>query len=308
MSGAQTTQIDPRILKLVVSVGTIQYTFEDKGDIATPGLWMSAKGSKYANQIQNECTIEISNLATNDKNFILTETSPFNQNAENKSFSVYAGRVSTGYALVYSGDIVIGKSSQVPDVTLSLKSLTGNAQKKIVKGRTGSIKSKMSEISKAVADDLGLQLNFQAADKTIGNYAFSGSQLREVDKLGAMGNVNAYVDDGQLVVKNWNSPLSNTAVLVSEYDGMIGVPELTEEGVQVTFLFNNIAQLGGELELMSTSNPSLNGNYTIVKLSFDLTNRDTFFYYTAVCLNNAIAAWIDTFQGTPQTGTGGNPL
>lgn len=292
MSGSQPPVIDPRMLKLVITIGTTQYIYEDTGDITSPGLFMTAKGSKYANAIQNECTLTISNLASNEKNFILTETSPFNQNTEAKQMEVYAGRVSTGYALVFSGDITNVNATQPPDVDVIIKSATGQHLKAGVVGINRGAQAKLSAIAGGVANDLGLQLNFQASDKLISNHTYSGSQLGEVTKVGDLGNVNAYIDDNTLVVKDWNVPLKNTAVVVNETTGMIGIPELTEEGVQVTFLFNNITQLGGMVQLTSTNNPSLNGNYTISKLDFDLANRDTAFYFKALCINPQLSPYI----------------
>jgi hypothetical protein len=281
---ATLTNLDPRMLKIVVAIGSTAYTYEDTG--SSLGFGMTARGTKYANAIQNECEVEIFNLSADEKNYIVTETSPFNKNTDAKTITVYAGRVSTGYSQVFTGDITNATIKPPPDVALTLKSATGQALKRIV-GSSISLKQvKLSAVAGNVAASLGLQLNFQATDKLVSGYAFSGSQLKQVDKIGDLGPVSAYVDDNNLVVKNINLPLADELTYVNLNTGMIDVPEVTEEGVEVKFLFNNNTKLGGAVQLESVINPSCNGSYTIFKLAFDLSNRDTNFYYTATCVNN----------------------
>jgi len=78
-----------------------------------------------------------------------------------------------------------------------------------------------------VAQDLGLSLTFQATPKQISNYSFTGSAVKQVEQLGAMGRVNAYVDDKALVVKDFNAPLAKRTRELNLDTGMIGIPEFT---------------------------------------------------------------------------------
>jgi hypothetical protein len=142
-------------------------------------------------------------------------------------------------------------------------------------------RSSLSQISKQVADDLGLALDFQATDKSIANYTYSGAALKQVDRLGEVGLVNAYVDDTVLIVKNANAPLNNRIKIVSLETGMIGIPEITELGVKVKFLLDNQTTLGGLLRVQSKMYPAANGDYVIYKLGFEIANRDVPFYWIA---------------------------
>jgi hypothetical protein len=63
--------------------------------------------------------------------------------------------------------------------------------------------------------------------------------------------------------------------------GMIGMPEISEHGVKVKYLYNNDSAIGGALIIQSKINPAANGTYAIYKLNFDISNRDTPFYLTA---------------------------
>ena len=287
MSGSQSI-LDPRMLKIVITVGSNQYTFEDNG-VIQPALALTAKGTKYANAIKNECTVTIGNVDTDTKNLILTETSPFIKTSVAKSIAIYAGRVSKGYALVYLGDFTFTNPTQPPDVLLTLKTATASSKNAIIGVNRGS-RVMLSQVAGQVASGLGLSLNFSATDKNVSNYAYTGSQIREVDKLGDLGPVDAYIDDNQLIVKNIALPLPNAITTLDVDNGLVGVPEVTEEGVRIKFMYDNVSKLGGRVDLTSILNPSLNGSYTIYKLGFDLSNRDTPFYYDASCINPALAA------------------
>lgn len=280
MSG-NITEFDPRIMKIVLIIGNQQFVYEDNGTGSY--LYLAAKGAKYANPVQNECTVRIGNLSNDDKNYILTRTSPYYQTDIVKQLSIFAGRVSTGYSLVYTGDITNSKPTQPPDVFVELTCKTLQSKKGTVKGSKAGSQTKLSAIAAGVASDLGLQLNFQATDKYISNYAHSGSVLKQVNKLTdlSQGQVSAYVDDNTLVVKPMALPLPDYETDVSASTGMVGIPETTEEGTQVKFLFNNNTKLGGAIKLTSELNPSVNGYYVIYKLEFDLANRETPFYYIA---------------------------
>jgi len=266
-------QLDPRIIKVGIEVNGQLKTYE--------GLEIVATGTKFANSNQNECELKITNLEKTTQDFILTETSPFNLNRTPKFVIIEAGRKSYGTSVIFRGNIASSTPSQPPDIALTLKCLTGNFQKGNILSRYQPGSISLSKLSKQVADDLGLTLNFQASDKNISNYNFSGGALKQVDKLGSSGAVNAYVDDGQLVVKDMNLPLNNTLTILDLDTGLIGIPEVTEQGVKVKFLLDNKTTLGGSLRLKSKIYPAINGDYIIYKLSFEIASRDTPFYWIA---------------------------
>ncbi len=129
--------------------------------------------------------------------------------------------------------------------------------------------------------DLGLQVTSRPDDKRIANYAFTGGAGLQVDKLGQAGRVNAYVDDNTLIVKPEGRPLSGKLRRLSEDSGMIGIPELTEQGVKVKMLHDTETALGGALEITSKLNPAANGRYVIYKLTYTGESRGTPFYIDA---------------------------
>lgn len=267
-------KIDPRLVQLGIEVNGVLRVYNE-------GFEFRASGTKFGNENQNEIEVKIANLSKDVRDFILTETSPFNSNRTPKRLVLRAGRVSTGLKLIFSGDITRSSISQPPDLVLSLKALTGDFQKGNVVSRNAQPSSRLSSIAGNVAKDLGVPLIFEADEKTVTNYSYSGGNLGQVKKLGQMGDVNAYLDDQGLVVKNAGKPLVGSVRVLDVDSGLIGQPEYTETGVKVKYLLDGTSVLGGGLRLRSVLDPAISGLYCIAKLSFDIASRDTPFYWIA---------------------------
>lgn len=272
-------ELDPRLLRISVEINGQLKSYED--------LDMTASGTKFANANQNECEVKITNLDKATRDYLLTETSPFNKNKTRKILRVEAGRVSTGYSLVFQGDITNAVGAQPPDITLTLKAATGDFAKGQIVSRSQAGVVPLRNVAARVAQDLGLSLTFQATPKQVSNYSFTGSAAKQVGQIGQLARVNAYVDDAALVVKDWNAPLADRVREVNLDTGMIGIPEFTETGIKVKLLFDNQTVLGGALRVTSRLNPAANGLYTVAKLGFELASRDTPFYFIAEATRSA---------------------
>jgi hypothetical protein len=274
MSAANT--IDQRVINVSIEVNgaTKIYSYP---------LMIRATGTKYANALQNEAEIILTNLDRETQDYILTETSPYNLNRTPKTVVLSAGRVSYGTAVIFRGNVVSSRVTQPPDVGIVLKCLTGNFIKGNILARFQPGQATLSQISKQVSQDIGTLLNFQATDRNIANYNFVGAAPKQVDLLGSFGGINAFIDDDTLVVKNADSPLRGKIKIVNASTGMVGIPEFTEWGIKVKFLLDNQTTIGGGLRLTSQQYPAANGLYVIYKLGFDIATRDTPFYYIAEC-------------------------
>lgn len=265
------TTIDQRILRVGIEVsGEIRW-YESP-------LAITAKGSKVVSDTKNSADVTITNLSKAVRNYILTETSPFNKNKTPKKLIIEAGRTSTGTARLFVGDIISSSPTQPPDIGLNMKAQTGAFKKGELVARSGEAREKLSAIAERVATDLDATLVFEAQDKFIANYSFSGASIRQVEAVADTGGVEAYLDDETLVVKDRGKPLQNRVKIINNTSGMIGVPEATERGVSVKVLFDLQTDLGGQIDLTSELNPALDGSYTIFKIDYDLASRDTPWY------------------------------
>lgn len=276
MSGSQPTSFDPRIMQVSFQINDQIKTYDQRFAIR-------AKGQKFANPLQNQCTVEIANLDKDTRNYLLTVTSPFNTTKTPTIIELKVGRVSTGLFSIYKGEVSSSQITQPPDIFIRLKCGTKHSKRGQVGSRSGSGSQHIGDIARAVAGNMGLSLNNQAKDRIITNYSHNGDAASEVNKLHEMG-CDAYVDDDQLVLKERYTMLSGDLLVLNESTGLVGVPEVTEKGLRVRFLWDNSVKLGGGIQVESKLNPSCNGVFVIYKLNFDVTSREVPFYYIAECL------------------------
>jgi hypothetical protein len=250
-------------------------------------LAITAKGTKYGSGIFGECEVTINNLDKATQDYILTETSPYNLNRTPKTVTVDAGRVSYGTSRIFQGTIVTSKPTQPPDIALVLRCIqNGYNSGNIVSRNQGQ--ALMSVIAQQIALDNDLALRFEATDKLINNFNHTGAANQQINKLGLMGLVDAFQDNGTLVVKNRGQPLRGATRVISANTGMIGIPQLTERGAVVKFFLDNLTALGNEIEIKSMIQPAANGRYVIFNLDFDIASRDTPFYYIADCIRRQV--------------------
>ncbi|EOG6911295.1 baseplate hub protein [Proteus mirabilis] len=247
------------------------------------GLRIKANGTKYANPLQNECTVSIDGLNAHTRDYLLTETSPYHKSKQTRRLYLEVGRVNTGLFRIFTGDIVSAEIASPPDVTLTIKAKTNNASSGDIVSSSGGAMQKMSEIASSVAKDCKVRLDFQATDKNIANWYFCGSALQQVQRLQEAGNVKAFIDDDTLFVKDDNQALKGRLRILSMKSGMVGIPKATEKGLSVTYLINGASELGGMLRLESKFNSALNGDYIIEQLKFDVASHDDPFFYQATC-------------------------
>ena len=264
------TQLDPRVVRL---------SLELDGEVRTyDGLAITARGSKSTGVVRNECEVTISNLTRDVRNSIITETSPFLKNRTRRKLILEAGRQRDGVFRLFEGEVLSASPSQPPDIVLTIQAQTGAFHAGQVVARSGSAIERLSSIAARVAQDLGATLVFEAEDKNVANYSFSGAALRQVDELNRMG-VNAYVDDSRLVVKDRDKPLANQVRVLNKDSGMVGIPEITERGIKVTCLLDRHLVLGGSVRVESELNPSATGEFVIYKLDFDVASHASPFYH-----------------------------
>ncbi|CDL81109.1 conserved hypothetical protein [Xenorhabdus szentirmaii DSM 16338] len=189
----------------------------------------------------------------------------------------------SGLFRVFVGDIVSAEIAAPPDVTLTLKAKTGNSRAGTIVSTSGGAMKKLSEIAQGIADDCKVKLDFQATDKNIANWYYCGAALSQVARLQESGGVKAFIDDEVLYIKDSHNALKNRLRILTMKTGMVGIPKATEKGLDVSFLIDGESMLGGMLRLDSKLNKSLNGDYIIEQLKFDIASHDDAFFYTATC-------------------------
>ena len=272
--------LDDRVLQVGVEVNGQLRVYSD-GEI-------TAKINRSADGKQNKCIVTIANLAPDVRNFLLTECSPWAPNRKPKVLTVIAGRPSTGIQRIYTGEISSTSVSDKPDVRLTLEALTSDGLKFNFIAWKSPPTMQLSELAKKVAQDYGLKLRFEATDKTIANYAYNGSAARQVNHLALMGDVDAFVDNDYLVVKNIGEANKGQARIINKHTGMVGQPLPDDKGIKVRAMFDPTMNVGDAVQVESEINPAANGQYTVYNIAISLANRSADWYVDLSCNNDNI--------------------
>lgn len=287
MNGA----FDPRIIRLGLKVGDndVEY-FED--------LDIRVQGMKTAGPTQNQATIRISNLTRDQRNYILTKSSPLALAGQNGKIFVPTfltldvGRRSYGTFRLFEGNVYTSNVTPPPDLSIVLVSLMNSELMSLLAANSQNGMTDLKTIAQSIATQCKLQLNFNVkVNKQVANYSFTGSVLRQIDKLQMIGDVIAYIDNGVLYVEDTYFLDKSKNFNLSMATGMVGVPQATQGGVVAQMLIQPGVRAGGSITVNSQINPSVNGdNYKIWQVGFDIANRDDPFWYTILCNNNALVA------------------
>lgn len=272
--------MDNRILQVGIEVNGQLNVYTDAR--------MTVRINKSSDSKQNTCEVTIANLLKETIDYLITETSPWNPAKKPKILTVIAGRESIGTERIYTGEVVLSVPSLPPDIILTMRAQTSESTKYKWAAISTPKNIQLSELSKIVADSYSLKLKMEATDKTVSNYAFNGPLAKQVQKLEMVGDIDAYIDDETLVVKDLGKPLKNLARVVSMNTGMVGTPTLDEKGIRVRVLYDPEYSLGMQIEIQSELNKAANGQYVVYNMAYSLANNDRDWYIDLSCNNDNI--------------------
>lgn len=265
-----------------------------EGALLLEGLSIYAIGQKFQGAAFNTCECRIYNLTKEQRNYILSRTSPLNNPRTPIPMVLSVGRESYGTFELFSGYIQKSSTTQPPDIGITLVALTNSFLVGTLLSETQPATTQLRIIAQSIADNNGLILNFLATDKQINNYCTSGCAAYQVDDINKMGGIVAGVEGGVLTVTDVGQPTNAGSRIISAATGMVGIPEFWENGVIVKMMIDNTVQLGNKITLQSMQVPAANGDYIVIAILYDVASRDQQFFYTLTCLSMSRSP----FEGT----------
>jgi len=286
---AAKSAFDTRLVKVGINLPSGLITFSD--------LAIFASGQKFGSAQQNQAEIRIYNLTKDQQNYILTQASPLLQPGKASitpiNVTLDVGRQSYGTFRLFEGSVISTNITQPPDIGVVLQSLTDNVFLSDIKSVTQPAMSTVQTIAQQVATNLGLALNFQVSNnKQISNYSSSESVYYGIKDLNELGGIIATSDGTTLTVIDSNKTLPGGPIMIDETTGMVGIPQVTPIGCIVKVMVNSAIQIMSGVQVKSILNPAANGVYKVIKINFEIANRDQPFWYTLLCSNQQL------FQGT----------
>jgi len=272
---------DPRLIE-------IDIVLPDQTITLSQDFAIYASGQKFLSATSAAAECRIYNLTQQIRQQIITLSSPLRQPRVPIQMNVKAGRESYGLFLLFTGQVLLADVLQPPDIGIVLRGLADNFLAGVVENIQYGANTPLSDIAQGVATSGNWQLNNQCSDKTISNFSYTGTPKDGVSELNQMGDVQACVDNGVLTTVDADKALPGEPYVLNLGTGMVGIPQVTDQGVIVKMMLNNQIQLGGSVTIQSIVNPAANGTYKIIQINYEIASRDSPFWYTLVCSNLGI--------------------
>lgn len=295
-----TSAFDDRLVTLEVQL--LNQQGEPEGPLFSfdQRYFILASGTKFTDGTLGECAVRIDNISKQTRDFLVSKTSPWSSQRLYANINLSVGRKSTGTFLLFTGQATAANPSQPPDIGLTFISLSMSA----LLGNIGSLstgaQTPLRDICSQVAAQLpnpatgriGIPLDYHArANPNISNYSFSGPLIKQIQNLNNLGWVDAFIDNNTLVVVDTGSGRTNEPIIINKFNGMIGVPEVNELGVNARLLITDRDIKPADLvTVQSELNPAANGTFFVYKLGFDIASRATSFYWNLEMRANLLGA------------------
>lgn len=278
----------------------LNVTFElPNGDvILDASINMKVRIYKAALAIQNRCTIDVMNLTGTMRESLLSQFTAFNQRkvATGQASQNWINMtVEAGYdspdpdstsepSIIFKGQVVTCEiTSPPPNMGVRITCYTRQIDKTTWVTTPSPDQCTFEEYVTWAAGEMGFGSSFicdtSYNDVIINNPARSilvaSALLIDIQDM-YKPDVAAFVDDDFLIVKDRNKILNPSSI--AEITQLIGAPSWTEWGIQCRVLFDQSIQLAQGIDVTSLMNPSINGQYVVMELDYELSTRDVPFY------------------------------
>ena len=242
----------------------------DKESLVIDSLTLSFDITKTITQDPNTATISVTNLSNNSRNLITSgkyDRVLFNAGYGNEMRTLFTGWI----------DVVENKRNGTDTDTV----LTCNdGQKDYREARTAVTVAKGATDKDVVAQVLKDMPNTQKGSVTLEKdrklprgKALVGNTRDVLKTIAKNQDADWSIQDGKLVMIPFKSALANNeGFLIQEGTGMIGSPQKTSDGIEVSCLLNNVLRIGQLCRIKSILN-EFDGDYKVTKLQMKGSNK-----------------------------------
>ena len=172
---------------------------------------------------------------------------------------VAAGDQDGVMSVVYQGQIdqAFGNFMGMPEVALIVVARAATvAAVKPVNASSYRGAADVGQIMQDLANTMGLQFVNENVQVQLSNPYFRGTALDQVKSCAQAANINYSIDKGILRIWGKGTAIGGDAIEVSVDTGLIGYPNFSENGIELTTLFNPNYALGGNVDVKSTLTPA----------------------------------------------------
>ncbi|MCK3654215.1 hypothetical protein A4G19_15885 [Pasteurellaceae bacterium Macca] len=241
----------------------LRLTLSGKGQsLIIDNLRVAFEIEKTINEKPNPASIHIWNLNRNHLNQLLSKQ------LNEVSLDVGYGEL----RMIYQGEILQAKIKRDGlDFVMSLECADGytdySTARSAVTLKAGSTDEQIvTEIQKTLKKTQKGAMAFTSQRQLPRGKVLSGDSREILNRIAKNHQADWSIQDGKLIFLPKAYTLHEEAVLLSQQSGMIGMPEHTDEGLEVKCLLNPALQIGGVIQVDSIID-HFDGEYKIVKLA-----------------------------------------
>lgn len=248
---------------------------------------------KAALRIQNRATMEIFGLTTQLRESLLSQFTAWKHRQRQVGMedelmikvSVEAGYSDQGreqVSRVFVGEVaIVDIISPPPDIGIRIQCYTRQIDRTKTIRNMPPANTTFVKFVEWGANEMGLNFicdtsyNDQVLKNPGRSITVASAILASIQDM-YMPDVAAFVDDDILIVKDRDKVIRPDEV--ANVNSFVGIPSWSEWGVEFQCLFEPSIRVAGGVAVESLMNPSVNGNYVITALEYDLASRDRPFY------------------------------
>lgn len=203
--------------------------------------------------------IDVSTPNTADiRVYNLSETTAQRIRKEYQQVSLQAGYENGNYGVIFSGTIKqvrFGKENNT-DTFLDILAADGDkAYNFAVVNKSLAAGSSLADRAKAVGEatapmgtKMGDTSGLVGGTLPRGRVLF-GLAREQMDDISETGNVSWSIQNGQVVMVSDTGYLPGEVVVLNSQTGMIGIPEATNDGIQISCLMNPLLKIGTRVQI-----------------------------------------------------------
>lgn len=242
---------------------------------------MTAKGNLWCTTETGEAVIQIININRGLRDSILKRTIPATANQTfDVNVTIHAGHKDKGTAILYSGTVFRSYQLYKPNTGIELRCMSGYLNYLIHTNHEFGKDTKFSDVAREFAKDNNVKLSFEVEDKPVGAFTYDDMISGELDKLKSFDkDCTVYIDSAlsTMIVRYKNNPSKYSGVVEINAKNGLKLISATEQGIELENIFTNAITINSQLNVNSEINSTLNGNYLVNNMKFDLSSRDDAF-------------------------------
>lgn len=173
--------------------------------------------------------------------------------------TVTAGDDDSGMSQVFSGGITSARVryNDQPDVSVEILAFAGYYEKLLsVQGRSTPGAVDVADALKSICNTVGFTLVNNGVTAKLNNHASSGTTMTQIADICHAAKVAWTISGTTIYIWPPGSTKDQTIIDMNPSTGMVGYPEYTGQGVDVTSLFNPAIEVGRRMKI-TTSVPGL---------------------------------------------------